>query len=194
MKGKEFLNRLRKILLIDFSKEKVKEIILYYDEYICDALEANDKTEEEIIGELGGVYGVLSRLKKDYPELLTEEKIQKYSRNVPTRIVMIFLWIPLTIVIVSLWFSLVVTAASILFSLLVTFPALVVYFIIHIIQSFFFLPDKELMLLVLGSGIAGLGVGLISLLLIKPLIRVIKKFFVRVSNVTKAIIKWGFKK
>ena len=168
MEKNEFLDELRKRLK-GLPKEDVEERINYYGEMIDDRVE-DGKTEVEAVSDIGDIDDVIKDIAKDTPlTSLIKEKVRPKRRLYGWEILVLILGFPL-------WFPLLLVGI-ILF--------LVAIFVLWILQMAFYIvdisvlgasvfsilifllamTDGKFVMMYLGSGLAGIGVGLLLILL-----------------------------
>lgn len=107
MKKEEFLNKLR-LRLNGLPKSDIEERISFYSEMIDDRV-SEGKTEDDAVGDLGGVEAVVREIANDTPLVnLVTERIKPKRTLKGWEVALIVLGFPL-------WFPLIITFISLLF-------------------------------------------------------------------------------
>ncbi len=167
MEKNEFLEELRKRLK-GLSKEDLEERIAYYGEMIDDRIE-DGKTEKEAVSDIGEIDDVITDIAKETPMTsLIKERVKPKRRLYGWEILVLILgfplWFPLVIVGLVLFLVALFVLLILQFAFYIVDASLLGASVFSIIIFFMAMVDGKFSMMYLGFGVAGIGVGLLLVL------------------------------
>jgi len=170
-----FLNELEKRLrVIDWQERK--EILNYYEELILDRMENTNKTEEDIISELGSIDDIANKIINKNDKIKVEDSNSDSNNNI--------IGIVIAVVLIPVWITLFSLIFGLIAGIIGTGIGIIGGGIVVIIGGFSMLSTNfSLAVFYFGIGLLLIGIGLI----LAPLIF---KLLVWVSNQIIKLIKY----